>query len=466
MFAPYTTRPPIPNFEDFVNAPQWADMMHRMAYADSASVAELQLQVQQQIGEQWQMLQQLAQWIQDASSQLRLLSMSLNMSLSSSAASAASMSSAASSTTVHSDEPLPNLRLMQQLYQFQLQQQHQQQRQPYRFNPEMATTTASKLDPYQACQTIALRARAAATDTPATYDGCKGTSTSLFKRRPAAALPIREIMNTPQIEPEVQSVRPKDMHADRHTHTIALAGTGSNRTHLSQPNIPPAPAPALPSEIDTPLPPPLPSQPSKPAQPSIPPAQTSIPPAQTSIPPAQINVPPAPPLPPQLDTLPSQPYESAQLDMLPADIAVPSPLPTRQEPIDPASSPLQREPAPCIPPAPPLPQCEPFIPPAPPLPPTKPISAGQSTADALAAATEAAASEQPKTLSPSEHRAKATSAARDSQRYKYGVARATCPACSDLSRRAVSADCDVPGAAKSVLQLARMFDKQNGNSVI
>ncbi|KAI9477691.1 hypothetical protein LPJ55_000140 [Coemansia sp. RSA 990] len=443
MFAPYT-RPPIPSFEDFVNAPQWADMMHRMAYADSASVAELQQQVQQQIGEQWRILQQLAQWIQDASSQLRLLSMSLNMPMGISAASVSPMSSAASSTTVHSEEPSPNLHLMQQLCQLQLQQQ-QQQRQPYRFNPETATNTASKLEPYQSCQTIALRARAAAADTHASYDGCKGTSASLFKRRPAAALPIREIMNAPKVEPEAQSVRPKDTHDDKHTHSVALSDTDSSGTSSLQLNITPAsPLPSQPYKS---------VKPCKPAQPSIPPAPPL--PSEPDVPPsppcrtAEPDTPPALLLPSQ-SYKPVQPCELAQLDALSTSIAESSPLPPRQEPI---------KPTPCIPPAPPLPQRV-SIPPAPPLPPRKPISAGQSTADALAAA------EQPKMPSSSEHCAKAADAAGVSQRYKYGVARATCPACSDLNRRAVSADCDMPGAAKSVLQLARMFDKQNGKGVI
>ncbi|KAJ2851991.1 hypothetical protein IWW36_000570 [Coemansia brasiliensis] len=423
MFAPFN-RPPIPNFEDFVNAPQWTDLMHRMAYADSASIAELQQQVQQQIGEQWRVLQQLSQWIQDASSQLCLLSMSLLVPTNSNAASASSMSSEVSSATAHSDEASPNIRLMQQFCQFQL-QQRQQPRQPYRFNPETATNAVSKSEPYRSCQTIALRARAAAADItniPVSYDGSKSAST---KKRPAAALPIREIMNPQQIEPEPQPVRSKDMHAGRRIHSIALSGINSDSTSVPQPSCPASSVLELAH-----------SQPNLPASPMLPQIGK----------PTQISTPSAPPLP----------------QCKPADTAASPPRASQHKPIKPAPPLLQCEPASSIPPAPPLPQREPapFIPPAPPLPPAKPISARQSTADAVAAA------EQQKTLSLSEHSPKANDTTTVSPRYKYGVARATCPACSDLNRRAVSADCDVPSAAKSVLQLARMFDKQNGKGVI
>ncbi|KAJ2198997.1 hypothetical protein IW139_005302, partial [Coemansia sp. RSA 353] len=44
-------------------------------------------------------------------------------------------------------------------------------------------------------------------------------------------------------------------------------------------------------------------------------------------------------------------------------------------------------------------------------------------------------------------------------KHKFGVASATCPACSGLQQRAAQDSSPAPGSAKSVLQLARMFDQ-------
>ncbi|KAJ2407187.1 hypothetical protein J3F80_002998 [Coemansia sp. RSA 2526] len=112
MFAPFSSfsRPPIPDFnQDFVNGPIWADALHRMHYVERDGLGELQQQVHQQLGEQWRMLQQLSQWVQDSSSQLCLLAMSLQAP-SSFPSFPSSFSSSGSSTTVHPDESPPHMR--------------------------------------------------------------------------------------------------------------------------------------------------------------------------------------------------------------------------------------------------------------------------------------------------------------------------------------------------------------------
>ncbi|KAJ2353400.1 hypothetical protein GGF43_003507, partial [Coemansia sp. RSA 2618] len=154
MLAPFSTfsRPPIPDFnQDFVNAPIWADALHRMHYMEHDGLAELQQQMHQQLGEQWRVLQQLSQWVQDASSQLCLVAMSLQMPANNTFPSfnSSAMSSSGSSATVHPDgQQTPPI--AHQMRQF---------RQPVRFNPQVSPTS-SRLAPCLSSQTIALRARA------------------------------------------------------------------------------------------------------------------------------------------------------------------------------------------------------------------------------------------------------------------------------------------------------------------
>ncbi|KAJ2119715.1 hypothetical protein IW147_005636 [Coemansia sp. RSA 720] len=210
MFAPFSSfsRPPIPDFnQDFVNGPIWADALHRMHYVERDGLGELQQQVHQQLGEQWRMLQQLSQWVQDSSSQLCLLAMSLQAP-SSFPSFPSSFSSSGSSTTVHPDESPPQMRPVNQtnqmghvnlMNQAHLMNQANQQspthhmRQPVRFNPQTSPIPAQSAT----CapnQTIALRARVAeAAAAVKVTDGLSELDESPNKKR-GAALPIREIL--------------------------------------------------------------------------------------------------------------------------------------------------------------------------------------------------------------------------------------------------------------------------------
>ncbi|KAJ1783141.1 hypothetical protein LPJ62_005161, partial [Coemansia sp. RSA 2167] len=186
MFAPFSSfsRPPIPDFnQDFVNGPIWADALHRMHYVERDGLGELQQQVHQQLGEQWRMLQQLSQWVQDSSSQLCLLAMSLQAP-SSFPSFPSSFSSSGSSTTVHPDESPPHMRSSPTHH----------MRQPVRFNPQTSPTSAQSA-PYAPNQTIALRARVAEAAAAAKATGGLSELDELPpNKKRGAALPIREIL--------------------------------------------------------------------------------------------------------------------------------------------------------------------------------------------------------------------------------------------------------------------------------
>ncbi|KAJ2302910.1 hypothetical protein IWW54_005891, partial [Coemansia sp. RSA 2705] len=142
---PGLSQPPVPG-GDFVNVRQWADAVQRMQVMGGSH--ELQQQVHQQISEQWRVLQRLSQWIQDASSQLSMLAMTLQPP-----AMAAFPEFTPPPSSEASADEAPGPPRMQQPAQQQF-----QQRQPFRFNPQAAARTRPPAQ--MSSQTIALRARA------------------------------------------------------------------------------------------------------------------------------------------------------------------------------------------------------------------------------------------------------------------------------------------------------------------
>ncbi|KAJ2574235.1 hypothetical protein GGH19_003963 [Coemansia sp. RSA 1807] len=356
MFAPFSSfsRPPIPDFnQDFVNGPIWADALHRMHYVERDGLGELQQQVHQQLGEQWRMLQQLSQWVQDSSSQLCLLAMSLQAP-SSFPSFPSSFSSSGSSTTVHPDESPPHMRSSPTHH----------MRQPVRFNPQTSPTSAQSA-PYAPNQTIALRARVAEAAAAAKATGGLSELDELPpNKKRGAALPIREILKA------AEPVR----HLDISTESPVMQGRNQPCAEES-----------------------------------------------------------------------SSQYRAERNEQHVPEISTVSESGKQDMPVESSKVHVALEPQPIASRPPTAPAQATNIPTPPPLPPLGDLSATRP-------AVQHNVHEQRQTKDKdAEHST--------NSKHKFGVASATCPACSGLQQRAAQDSSPAPGSAKSVLQLARMFDQ-------
>ncbi|KAJ2809000.1 hypothetical protein H4R20_000468 [Coemansia guatemalensis] len=389
------------------------------------------------------------------------------------------------------------LRAWQQALRRNQQAQVQQQRQPFRFNPQQQPATggsvaADTLRSSRHPTTIALRApctgpqerlqASTATDIP-----CADTS-----GRRGAALSIRGIMKPHHSHSATSSVRRRPRNrilrstsssssacstflcdaeeltsvtrdvsdpsqSAAATAAAELADACPASAHMTLPKAPSSSATC--SVADAASPPvnsTIPVTPSAPGTSSAPaiPQAPAIPPAPATAPVS--NIPPAPPIP---------------LDFaIPPAPAIPEDLASPTTPAIPPAPPIP--PAPAIPPAPSLPE----TPPAPPLhtslapnpESTQPIqpASGLSSSIGCAATSNSAAALH--CGSKQQHRGSSAAAEKSGAsggRPKLGIARATCPACAGLSKRTAVASHDPAAApatdgnaAKSVLELARMFD--------
>ncbi|KAJ1777447.1 hypothetical protein LPJ77_002845 [Coemansia sp. RSA 2523] len=446
MFAPFSSfsRPPIPDFnQDFVNGPIWADALHRMHYVERDGLGELQQQVHQQLGEQWRMLQQLSQWVQDSSSQLCLLAMSLQAP-SSFPSFPSSFSSSGSSTTVHPDESPPHMRSVHQMRpvnqtnqmghvnlmnQGNLMSQPNQQspthhmRQPVRFNPQTSPTSAQSA-PYAPNQTIALRARVAEAAAAAKATGGLSELDELPpNKKRGAALPIREILKA------AEPVR----HLDISTESVCQLDVLPEPVHhLNTPTEPVRQLNVLPEPV---------RQLNIPTEPVH---QLNIP----TEPVRQLNVLPEPVMQgrnqPCAEESSSQ-YRAERNEQHVLEISTVSESGKQNMPVESSKVHVALEPQPIASRPPTAPAQATNIPTPPPLPPLGDLSATRP-------AVQHNVHEQRQTKDKdAEHST--------NSKHKFGVASATCPACSGLQQRAAQDSSPAPGSAKSVLQLARMFDQ-------
>ncbi|KAJ2497268.1 hypothetical protein GGH96_005240 [Coemansia sp. RSA 1972] len=436
MFAPFSSfsRPPIPDFnQDFVNGPIWADALHRMHYVERDGLGELQQQVHQQLGEQWRMLQQLSQWVQDSSSQLCLLAMSLQAP-SSFPSFPSSFSSSGSSTTVHPDEPPPHMRSAHQMRpvnqtnqmghvnlmsQAHLMSQPNQQspthhmRQPVRFNPQTSPISAQSAS----CapnQTIALRARVAEAAAAVKATDCSSELDELPpNKKRGAALPIREILKA------AEPVRNLDISTESVCQLGVLAEPARNLDILTEPvhhlHIPTEPV----RQLDV-FPEPV----------------------------RQLDVFPEPVMQdrnqPSAEKSNSQ-YCAERNEQHVPEIRTVSESGKRNMPVENSKVHVALEPQYIASKPPTAPAQTTNIPTPPPLPPLGDL---------------------PATRPAVQHNAHEQRQAKDKDtghntnaKHKFGVASATCPACSGLQQRTAQDSEPAPGSAKSVLQLARMFDQ-------